>query len=246
MMQQDLVEKLRVVLVETSHPGNIGAVARAMKTMCLGRLYLVRPKRFPCAEATARAAGADDVLYRATVCESLSDALEGCGWVIGTSARARHIAWPSVAPRDSALKAVVQARSTDVALLFGRENSGLKNSELDHCHALVRIPTNPAFSSLNIAAAVQILGYELQLASLEPSGSWRGEIESHVPVSSEDMEGLYEHLMQALIDIGYLDVAAPKLLMRRLRRLFNRAVPDRTELNILRGILTAAQRRAKR
>lgn len=249
-MDHDLASNLRVVLLETSHPGNIGAVARAMKTMRLTRLFLVRPKQFPCAEATARAAGADDLLYTAAVCESLSEALGECAWVVGSSARSRHIRWPELTPRACARQVADRLGEMEIALVFGRESSGLTNAELDHCHALMRIPTNPSFSSLNLSAAVQILGYEIQLALRGEGADDQPALPAvdppHVPVAAQDMEGLHAHLRQTLIAIGYLDEAAPKLLMRRLRKLFNRAQPDRAELNILRGILRAAQGAAKR
>lgn len=236
---------IRIVLVETSHPGNIGAVARAMKTMQLSNLHLVRPKRFPCAEATARAAGADDVLFDAKRWETLGQALRGCGWACATSARARSIPWPELSPREAAEKAVKTMRQTPVAIVFGREQWGLTNAELDGCHSLVHIPTHPDFRSLNLAAAVQLLAYEVQLAwqHQEPA-----EVASPVmasPCRIDELEGFYDHLEATLIDIGYLNPDRPKRLMRRLRRLFNRAHPECSEINILRGILTATQRAAK-
>lgn len=242
-MQQSPLSNIRIVLVDTTHPGNIGAVARAMKSMSLQRLFLVRPRLFPCAEATARAAGADDVLHHAMVCQSLTDALSGCGWVVGTSARPRSIAWPELDPRTCSGRCLAEAQRTNVAVLFGREHSGLTNAELDHCHAVVRIPTNPEFSSLNVAGAVQVLGYELLQGSTHSIAPLR---RVSPPASAEEMERLYAHLELTLEDIGYLDPANPRRLQRRLRRLFNRLQPDRSELNLLRGILSAAQRRAAR
>ena len=244
-MEETLLGGIRVVLVQTSHPGNIGAVARAMKTMSLSHLCLVEPKRFPCAEATARAAGADDILYHARVFDTFEEALAGCHWVAGTSARARHIGWPELSPREFAGRALAQVANGDVALVFGREQWGLTNAELDRCQALVRIPANPLFNSLNLASAVQVLAYELQAAwdaalpMTDSAGG--GEI-----VGAQDLEGLYGHLEQALEDIGYYDPEKPKKLMRRLRRLFHRIELERSELNILRGILSAAQHKAKR
>jgi len=245
-MDKRVLDKIRVVLVETSHPGNIGAVARAMKTMCFHRLYLVRPNRFPCAEATARAAGSDDVLYHATVCETLEEALTGCSWVVGSSARRRHIAWPELSPKAFANAAVSKAQRMEVALVFGREQSGLTNSEVDHCHAIVHVPTNPEFQSLNIAAAVQILAYETQLAFLPANARATRPGPDANEVTVDDMERLYDHFEEALIEIDYLDPSKPKHLMRRLRRIVNRAQIDRSELNILRGILVAAQKAARR
>ena len=245
-MDERALDKIRVVLVETSHPGNIGAVARAMKTMSFQRLYLVRPKRFPCADATARAAGSDDVLYHAIVSETLEEALTGCSWVVGSSARRRHIVWPELSPKAFANAALSKAQTREVALVFGREHSGLTNSELDHCHAIVHIPTNPEFRSLNIAAAVQILAYETHLVFLSDNACAVRPGPGATEVTVDDMERLYDHFEEALIEIDYLDPSKPKHLMRRLRRIFNRAQIDRSELNILRGILVAAQKAARR
>ena len=237
-MNESPLHRLCIVLVEPAHPGNIGAVARAMKAMGLHRLRLVAPARFPSAEATARAAGADDVLHEARVVESVDDALADCGLVLGTTARLRRIEWPVVDAREGARRAVAQAARTPVAVLFGRERSGLTNAEIDRCHALVRIPAAERFSSLNIAAAVQIVAYEMRLAA---HGASVATAAPQAPAATADeLEGFYRHLEDTLIHIGYLDPAAPKLLMRRLRRLFNRTEPDRAEINILRGILTAA------
>lgn len=241
---------VRVVLVEPSHPGNIGAVARAMKAMGLARLYLVRPRLFPSAEATARAAGADDLLVKAVVCEELMQALGDCAWAAATSARSRHLPWPGLDPAGCAREALARAPA-EVALVFGREATGLSNSEIDLCQATVRIPTDDAFPSLNLGGAVQVLAHELRRAALA-----RDMAESAPPLSHRDIEreprarvgeldALYAHLERTLIDIGYLDPSAPRLLMRRLRRLFNRAGLLRSELAILRGVLRAAQRSAR-
>jgi TrmH family RNA methyltransferase len=241
-------DRVRVVLVDTSHPGNIGAAARAMWTMGLRRLSLVRPKHYPSAEATARAAGADALLYEAALFESLDQALADCVWVVGTTVRSRHFELPRLSPRDFAARAADEIRLGDVALVFGREQAGLSNAELDLCQAVVSIASNPQFSSLNLAAAVQVFSYELQLA-LDDGAPERDASPRDAGVAAPtaaEMEGLYTHMQQTLTDIGYYDPDAPKLLMRRLRRLYGRARPDRTELNILRGILAAAQRAAGR
>ncbi len=230
---------IRIVLINTSHPGNIGAVARAMKVMELSSLYLVEPKLFPSAEATARASGADDVLASAVVCESLPEALAGCRLVIGTSARSRNIAWPLLTPRECAEKLTAESTHGDVALVFGREHSGMTNEELECCHELVNIPSNPEYSSLNLAAAVQILAYELKLAE----GVTKPEAEVRALATADEMESFYIHLETTLTELQFLDANHPRKLMRRLRRLFNRAEPDKTEMNILRGILSAAQGR---
>jgi tRNA (cytidine32/uridine32-2'-O)-methyltransferase len=236
------LDRIRLVLVETTHPGNIGAVARAMKTMGLTRLYLIQPRHFPNAEALARASGADDLLATAEVHGDLIGALRGCRFVVGSSARLRTVDWPLLDPSEGAARLLVEAARGDVALVLGRESSGLTNEELALCHHLVRIPTNPAYSSLNLAAAAQVFCYEIfRLA---------GEGQMAVPADGardlatlEAMEGFYGHLSQTLTDIGFADPQQSGKLLRRLRRLFNRARPDWTELNILRGILSAAQGR---
>ena len=236
----DWLDRIRIVLVETTHPGNIGAVARSMKTMGLTRLCLVRPRQFPNAEALARASGADDVLARAQVHEGLTDALCGCRLVVGASARLRTVEWPLLDPRECANRLVSQAGQGEVALVFGRESSGLTNEELAVCHYLVRIPANPAFSSLNLAAAVQVLSYEIYLRASRPSDEVPAD-ETRDLATAEAMEGFYGHLTRALVDIGFSDPEQSGQLLRRLRRLFNRARLDWVELNILRGILSAAQ-----
>lgn len=235
---------IRIVLVNTSHPGNIGAVARAMKNMCLERLYLVEPNEFPSAEATSRASGADDLLARAEVCSTLEEALAGCHFVVGTSARSRSITWPVMAPRECAARLVEEGAAGDVALLFGREDSGLTNEELERCHYLVHIPTNPDFSSLNLGAAVQVLAYELMLAE-SVAKPLADEDDGRELATADEMESFFQHLEQTMVELEFLDRNHPRKLMRRLRRLFNRARPDQTEVNILRGILSAAQWRKR-
>lgn len=229
---------IRIVMVNTSHPGNIGAAARAMKTMCLERLYLVQPVNFPCAEATARASGADDVLARAVVCDDLDTALAGCRWTVGTSARSRRLEWPLMTPRECAEGLVKESGEGETALVFGREDSGLTNEELQRCHHLVHIPTNPGFSSLNLAAAVQVLSYEIMLAG---EAAPEAAETQHQVATADEMASFYDHLEQTLVALQFLDPNHPRKLMGRLRRLFNRARPDRTEVNILRGMLSAAQ-----
>lgn len=236
------ISSIRIVLVNTTHPGNIGAAARAMKNMCLSEMVLVRPERFPSDEATARASGADDVLASANVVESLDQALAGCHWVVGTTARPRTIGWPTLTPRACAEELVQKTAAGPVAVVFGRERMGLTNDEVDKCQALVTIPGNPDYCSLNVASAVQILAYETFLASRAPvSAQSPGVRDIDEVASSEDMERFYRHLEQVLVEIGFHDPDNPRKLMRRLRRLIGRAGPDRNELNILRGILTAVQ-----
>jgi tRNA (cytidine32/uridine32-2'-O)-methyltransferase len=238
-----VLKNVRVVLVRPTHPGNIGATARAMKNMSLEQLVLVEPLRYPDAEATARAAGAEDVLDRAVVCGSLDEAVAGCGLVVGTSARSRHIEWPILAPQEAAAKLVATASCGPVAVVFGQERIGLTNAELDRCRLVVSIPVNAEYPSLNLASAVQILAYEVfRAAGAGVKGKSRTELAGH-----DDMLRFYRHLEAVLVDVGFLNPDNPRLLMRRLMRLFNRAAPDQNELNILRGILTAVQatRRAK-
>ncbi len=236
---------IRIVLIETSHPGNIGACARAMKNMGLSQLRLVRPKHFPDDDATARAAGASDVLQEAGVCESLEQALEGCSVVVGASARRRSIAWPEFDPRECAEFVAPYSSETEVAIVFGRERTGLTNEELDRCNYLVHIPCNESFSSLNVAAAVQVITYELQVASRQEIQSDEKNETFDEKATADELENFFEHMQQALVDIDFLDPEKPKKLMRRVRRLYNRAALERHEVNILRGVLSAAQRQAR-
>jgi TrmH family RNA methyltransferase len=237
--------RIRIVLINTTHPGNIGAAARAMKVMGLASLHLVTPKVFPNAEATAMASGADDLLQTARVHESLDSALEGCSLVLGTSARLRSLPMPLLDIRRASEQALAESASRQVAILFGRERYGLTNEEMQRCQYLVNIPSNPAYSSLNLAQAVQITAYELRVAAFGgaglsvPPSDWE-------PVDDAQMEGLFQHLEQTLLDIRFLDPKQPRRLMMRLRRLFNRARPDQNEINILRGILKASQEAAER
>lgn len=227
--------------METSHPGNIGAVARAMKNMQMDQLRLVSPKSFPHADATARASGADDVLRSATVFGSLQDAIADCQVVLGSSARDRTISWPSLTARQTAEKWVVTSPEQNIALVFGRENSGLKNHELDLCHYLLRIPCNTEYSSLNLAAAVQVVCYELFVASGQEMVSNVGDMGEEPLATAEQMEAFYVHLHQTMADIGFLHPERSKSIMRRLRRIFNRTQLDTKELDILRGILRFSQ-----
>ena len=234
---------IRIVLVETTHPGNIGAVARAMKNMGLDELALVKPKHFPHKDATARASGAVGVLKNALVVASLREALTDCVYVAGASARPRTIEWPSMGPRECAQRLQLESEVGSVAAVFGPEKSGLHNDDLDLCHTLLTIPTDPDFSSLNLAMAVQVLCYELRVAGTVDAGP---VVESEAsPATAAEMEHFYSHLEQVMTDINFLDTDNPRYLMRRLRRLFNRARPDKNEVNILRGLLTAVDRTRK-
>jgi len=237
-----LLANFKLILVETSHPGNIGAVARAMKNMGMDQLRLVNPKLFPHADATARASGADDVLRSAQVYSSLQEAIADCQIVFGASARDRTISWPSMTARECAENFVkpVHAHET-VGLVLGRENSGLKNHELDLCHYLLRIPCNQEYSSLNLAAAAQVICYELFIASNQQPSSSIGDIGEEALANSEQMESFYQHLLETMADIGFLHPERSKSIMRRLRRLFNRSQLDTKEVDILRGIFRFAQ-----
>ena len=237
---------VRIVLVETSHPGNIGASARAMKTMGLDELVLVAPREFPSADATARASGADDVLANARVVDSLTDAIADCGFVAGASARRRRLSWPMVDPRGGAAALHKHAGETNVAMVFGPEHSGLTNEDLGRCNQVVQIPANPAYSSLNLAMAVQVLCYELRMAALQQQAGAaavrRGIDEPEAPpATAAELEGFYRHLETALNTAGFLNPDRPRKLKLRLRRIFQRSGLDRNEVNILRGALTALQ-----
>lgn len=235
----NLLQQIRIVLCQTSHPGNIGAAARAMKTMGLSQLVLVNPKTFPHAEAIAMASGATDILERALVCDSLAEALQGTTLAIGMSARRRELSHELVSAHEGVQRAVATAHHTPVAIVFGTEMSGLSNAELDHCQLLAMIPANPEYSSLNLAAAVQVISYELRMATLnnpQPSGT-----EPAPMATNDDVERFYTHLEQVLVEIGFLNPAQPKRLMQRLRRMYGRAGLEKEEVNILRGILSATQ-----
>ena len=237
---------VRIILVGTTHPGNIGAAARAMKNMGLHDLMLVRPKYFPHADASARASGAEDILEAAAVVDTLEHALSDCTYAAGASARSRTIGWPSMTPRDCADRLLAESAHGKSAAVFGPEKSGLTNDDLDRCHTLLTIPTDPGFSSLNLAMAVQVLAYELRVASLGESapGSADSGHDDTVPLATgAELEHFYGHLEAALIRSGFLDPDNPRHLMRRLRRLFARAAPDQNEVNILRGILASIDRR---
>lgn len=236
-------ENIRIVMVETSHAGNIGAAARAMKTMFLSNLALVKPRNFPSDEATARASGAGDLLEAAMVVESVEEAIAGCDLVIGASARVRTLDWPQLDGRACA--ELVQGRSQQgkVAILFGREDSGLTNEEMAYCHYLLHFPTNPDYSSLNVAAAVQIICYELMMQGRlneEQQQEKRDPLSEYA--ASEELEGMFNHMEEALKEIEFLQPENPRQMMLRLRRLFNRAQLEVREVNILRGIFKAAQR----
>jgi tRNA (cytidine32/uridine32-2'-O)-methyltransferase len=240
-------DNIRIVLVNTSHPGNIGGAARAMKNMGLHRLYLVAPRQFPDEQATWRAASAQDVLDDAVVTDTLEEAIGDCQFVVGTSARGRRIPWPLLDPRRCAAEVNTVAADEQVAILFGREDRGLTNDELKVCNLHVNIPTSDQYSSLNLAMAVQILCYEIHLQSVADTLPDQADAQWDTPFSTrQNMERFYTHLEETLIDLEFLDPAAPRQLMARLRRLYSRVRLDEMELNILRGILTETQKWVKK
>lgn len=245
-----IAERIRVVLVGTQHPGNIGSAARALKTMGLSRLALVAPERYPHAEADALAAGAGDVLAAAGVFDAPAAAITDCRLVLGCTARDRRIALPQWDPREAARRVVASARDgAPVALLFGRERTGLDNDELQLCHAAVHIPSDPGYSSLNLAAAVQVVAYEIRLAMLAGADASatadEPELRTDAPADHAQLEGLFAQLAETLNAIDFHKGRAPQSAMRKLRRLFLRTGLDEREVRLLRGILADAQRMAR-
>lgn len=241
-----MLQHIRIILVETSHTGNMGSVARAMKTMGLHHLWLVNPLLQPDSQSIALAAGASDILASAQIVDSLDNALSGCSLVIGTSARSRTLPWPMLDPRQCGVKSVEAARQQgDVALVFGRERVGLTNEELQKCHYHVAIPTNPEYRSLNLAMAVQIIAYEIRMASLAlaEAPAQTQEPEAAAYPLTEDLERFYQHLEQVLLQTGFIRANHPGQVMNKLRRLYTRARPESQELNILRGMLASIEKR---
>lgn len=247
-LENNPLARIRIVLMSTQHPGNIGSTARAMHNMGLTDLALVNPRRYPDAQATAMAAGAEAILEAARVVETMEEAVGDCAWVVGASARPRHLGDEPLTPWAMAERAVEIAGHEPVALVFGCERTGLTNEEIERCNAVAMIPSNPDYSSLNLAQAVQVLAYELRKAALPdvPRVAAKHEHPWYAPPKAEDMERFYEHLERVLESTGFLDPANPRVLMRRLRTIYNRAAPDRNELNILRGILTSVEEPKKR
>ncbi len=240
---------IRIVLVNTSHPGNIGAAARAMKNMGLSKITLVDPEDFPSPVAMGRAVSAADILENAVVTKTLEEAVSGCGLVIGASARIRSIPWPLISPPQCAKQAVDDSVQNEVALVFGREDSGLTNEELQLCHFHVNIPADEKLSSLNLAAAVMVISYEVRQELLrrqaegqpiaKPAEEEIAEgVEWDVPkATGNQVESFYEHLEQVMVDLNFHDPDNPRLLMLRMRRLFGRIRPDQMEVSVLRGFL---------
>ncbi len=243
-----MLENINFVLLGTTHPGNIGAAARAMKTMGLSQLSLVEPKDFPCAEATSRASGADDLLAQARVVESLDEAIAKDTLILGTSARVRNLPVPLMNAREASERLIQAIRQGDrVAVLFGKERYGLTNAEMERCHGLINLPTVENFSSLNLAAAVQVLAYECRMAALQAEGNdplagFKAE-RGLKPVPHEKMASFYAHLFAVLEQAGVFDNIPSETLQRRLKLMFNRMQPQKHELDILRGILSNLQKK---
>ncbi len=244
---------IRIVLVETSHPGNIGAVARAMKNMQLESLYLVRPQQSPDRHSAARSSGATDVLNKAVICNTLGEAISDCRLVIAASARLRSIPWPTADAVEAAHKLVENCQQAPVAVVFGREDRGLNNEELDHCHFMTRLPTNPDFSSLNIAAAVQVFSYEIrksflavkeqrQTGTLTKTGISNDVANIDRPASSKNLMNLFNHFEETLVQVHFMPEHRTRTLMRKLMRFFYKSQITEEEVNIFRGILTELQR----
>jgi len=239
---EEVLKNIRIVLVGTTHPGNIGASARALKTMGLARLYLVSPQRYPDPEAEWRASRATDVLAKAVVCATLDEALAGVAFAVACSARSREIAVPETTAREAARELVEVARAQEAALVFGNETFGLTTEEVNKCRLLATIPAAPDYSSLNLSAAVQVFAYEVRMAVLGDSAHLTAE-KARELATHEEVEGFYEHLERAMVEIGFLDPGHPKKLMPRIRRLFARAQLEKEEVNILRGILKSFRRK---
>lgn len=235
---ESLHSRVRIVLVEPQHPGNVGAAARALKNMGLSKMSLVSPQHYPHPEASALAAGAADVLTAAQVYPTLYSAISDCARVVGTTARSRYLSHSVYTPREWTARLQAKPVSGAIAILFGRERVGLTNAELDYCQELIAIPTSREYSSLNLAQAVQVMCYELHLAATEEARNKVLAAPRHAVLQGE-MERFYAHLEETLVSTGFLDPENPRLLMRRLRRLFGRLDPDADEINILRGILNS-------
>ena len=235
-----MLDNIRIVLVNTSHTGNIGSVARAMKTMGLSDLALVDPVQEPDSHASALAAGATDILANATIVDNLHDAISDCGLVVATSARNRTLDWPLLDPRESAAKVLQESTQHKVALVFGRESSGLTNEELQQSHFHLHIPTNPEYGSLNLAMAVQSVCYEVRMQWLEAGEKVEADVPEYPRV--DDLERFYEHLEATLTNTGFINPKHPGQVMTKLRRLYNRARPEESEINILRGMLASVDK----
>ena len=241
----NLLKQFRIVLCETSHPGNIGSVARAMKTMGFSDLYLVNPKDFPSKHAEALACGAEDILKKATRVSTLEGALKNINHVIGFTARKRELTQPHKNVRDLSKQLINEASNNKIAIIFGNETNGLSNLELQHCQSLGFIDANSKYSSLNLAHAVQIVCHEIRMVSELPIKNKILKQITKKYVSHDLQNGFYKHLEEILDEIGFLKKIQANRLMMRLRLLFNRTQMEKEEVNILRGILSEIQKKLK-
>ena len=237
------LQNIRIVMVNTAHPGNIGGAARALKNMGLSQLVLVDPLAFPADKAVWRAAGALDVLDNTKVVSTLDEAIGDCGLVIGTSARERRIPWPLMTPRECGDRTWAESSDHQVAIVFGREDRGLTNEELHRCHFHVHIPANPEYSALNITAAIQVICYEIRMSMLNEEAGKPVSFDDWdmPPAKTQDIEMYFQHLSETLQKLGFLDIDNPRQTMTRIRRLYNRIRLDEMELSIMRGMLTSVQ-----
>ncbi len=237
-INQNFLNRIRIVLIRTTEAGNIGSAARAMKTMGLSRLALVEPAEFPSARATARACGADDLLADTMVVEGLEQALEGCDLIMGTSARLRDLPWPLLSPREGAEKAWEHRQMQgDVAVVFGSERSGMANEEMDYCHFQIHIPANSDYSSLNLAASVQVIAYEMRMVQMLSVGESIEQVEEAL-ANRDEMKYFYDHFFDVMRQVGYFRPEQPRRLRRRVMRLFNRSMMTHPEVQIMRGFLS--------
>ncbi|USD65785.1 tRNA (cytosine(32)/uridine(32)-2'-O)-methyltransferase TrmJ [Vibrio sp. SCSIO 43136] len=237
-----MLDQVKVVLVGTSHPGNIGSAARAMKVMGLTQMVLVDPQCEVDETALAMAAGAGDIAQNAQVVSTLNDAVADCGLVVGSSARSRTLEWPMLEPRECGEKFAQEAQQHPVALVFGRERTGLTNEELQTCHYHVCIPANPEYSSLNLAMAVQTISYEIRMAHLALEQSKHPIAEQEEYPRHKELELFYQHLEKVMVQTQFIEQDGNSQVMNKVKRLFSRARPEKQELNILRGVLTAVEK----
>ncbi|EGS64609.1 tRNA (cytosine(32)/uridine(32)-2'-O)-methyltransferase TrmJ [Vibrio cholerae] len=241
-----MLERVKVVLVGTTHSGNIGSAARAMKVMGLSQMVLVDPQCQVDAQAIALAAGASEIALNAQIYPTLEAAVADCGLVVGTSARSRTLEWPMLEPRECGEKLISEANQHSVAMVFGRERTGLTNDELQLCHYHVCVPANPEYSSLNLAMAVQLLSYEVRMAYLAlQQSSQNSTLQEEYP-RHQELERFYAHLEQVIMQTEFISAQQPGQVMNKLRRMFTRARPEAQEINILRGILTSVQKSISR
>lgn len=240
-----LLNNVRIVLVKPQHPGNIGMAARAMKNMGLSQLYLVDPKDFPSREALYRASHADDVVEAAIVKNSLKEAISDCSLVLGTSTRERIMSQPILTSREAALKITTQFSAEKIAIIFGCETFGLVNEDLELCQFQIKIPSVERYSSLNLASAVQVICYELRMSCIEERIPTKSKQDASGLASAAELNGFYEHLKQTMINIHFLNPDRPRKMMERFHQIFNRALLDQEDINLLRGMLSTIEKDRK-